>query len=101
MSFLNVIERQLKTRLIWAHSAALAWARGSIFKDKWAYLEAMSAHDRIALSPSDALENQATVGATEAEIVFECVFHLHVPSSVRTVVQVAVWPLTEDIDGGG
>lgn len=51
------------------------------------------------LKSGKAAENQGAVGAPKTEVVFQRVFHLHVPSGIGAVVQVAFRILVQDIDG--
>jgi len=54
---------------------------------------------RLDSKELDPAENQTTVGATETEVVFQCVVNFDVASGVGTVVQIAFGILLENIDG--
>lgn len=49
---------------------------------------------------SDFGEYEATVGTTEAKIVFERDIDLHVAGNIRTIIQIAFRILIEDVDSG-
>jgi len=55
---------------------------------------------RVGWAKSDALEHQGTVGATKAKVVFDRYIDFHVTGHIGTVVQIALWILLKDIDGG-
>ena len=49
----------------------------------------------------DPTENQAAVGATETEVIFQRVFNVDVACGVGTIIQIAFWILVVQVDGGG
>ena len=56
---------------------------------------------RLDSKELDPAENQTTVGATETEVVFQCVVNFDVASGIGTVVQIAFGILVVQVDGGG
>ena len=52
-----------------------------------------------SLNLLNTAENNGAVGATKAKVVFNGHIDLHISSSIRTVVQIALWILIEDVDG--
>ena len=45
-------------------------------------------------------EHQAAVRTAETEVVFHCRINLQIPGFIRTVIQITLRILVEDIDGG-
>ena len=62
---------------------------------------ALFAIDQHRCEKLNLAEYQRAVGSTETEVVVHCDIYLHVACDIRTVVQVTIRVLLENIDGRG
>ena len=54
---------------------------------------------RFGSKELDPTENQAAVGATKTEVIFQRVFNVDVTCCIGTIIQIAFWILVVQVDG--